>query len=137
MKIEDYITKVRALKLVYIDSEMRNNQAKLAGWLDEFVAYSSILFDHYGDIKGKYIEREAEIKKDEYAEMKEHNADPQKVKEFGKITIAETDQRVEYRVSKLKAERDRLEQIINGVKNHINTAQSLMKNWNDEAKGIR
>lgn len=45
--------------------------------------------------------------------------------------------RIDVRLADEKGKKKRLEQLVRGATLHINGCQSLMKNWGDEAKGMR
>jgi hypothetical protein len=131
----DVINKIRALKLRYIENNIGQDPAQLPTHFAEFLGYATLLYDHFATALRDYRLAEAKITKEENANRAEVNASTKERSE--KITVGESDQRITVRLSTYRARRDYLEQEVKGATLHINGCQSLMKNWGDEAKGIR
>lgn len=134
MKTEDVIIKLRALKLAYIQNKVGSDPSKLPEHFSEFLGYATLLYDHYADYLQKYEEHEAKVIKEENEQRTEINKDADK---SDRITVTEVEQRIDVRLGDMKGKRKRLEQCVKGATIHINGCQSLMKNWGDEAKGVR
>ena len=134
-KADDVISKLRQLKLDYIQNKIGSDPARLPQHFSEFLGYATLLYDHYAEYIKSYEIREAEVVKEENEQRLKIN---EKVKERSdKVTVTEVEQRIGVRLGSLKGERKRLELAVKGATLHINGCQSLMKNWGDEAKGIR
>lgn len=132
---EEVIKELRKLKIQYIEQHIGSDPAKLTNHLAEFLGYATLLYDHYATVLRKYRKTEATVLQEESKYREEQNAN---AKERGnKVTVTEVDQRVTIRLSELRSLRDYLETEVKGVTLHINGCQSLLKNWGDEAKGIR
>ena len=142
------INKLRQLKINYIQQDIGRNPAELPNHFAEFLGYATLLYDHYAEYIKAYEVREATVVKEENEqrvalneERSEHNRtlpkEQQKTHKLELVTVTEVEQRITVRLGELKAERKRLEQAVKGATLHINGCQSLMKNWGDEAKGIR
>lgn len=132
---EDVVNKLRALKIDYIENNIGADPARLNNHLGEFLGYATLLYDHYATVLRKYRKTEADVIREESKAREEHNAASKE--RGGKITVTEVEQRVSVRLSDIKALRDYLELEVKGATLHINGCQSLLKNWGDEAKGIR
>lgn len=132
---DDVIAKLRQLKLDYIQNQVGADPAKLPLHFSEFLGYATLLYDHYATALKQYREKEAEVIKEEAETREKHNANAEK--RGDRVTVSETEQRVTVRLSTLRARRDYLEVEVKGATLHINGCQSLMKNWGDEAKGVR
>lgn len=132
---DDVIDRLRALKLDYIQNSIGADPARLPQHFSEFLGYATLLYDHYAMALRQYRQAEAKVIKEEHKSRAEHNE--KAVKREDKVTVTELEQRVSIRLSDLKARRDYLEVEVKGATLHINGCQSLMKNWGDEAKGIR
>lgn len=135
MKQEDVINKLRALKLQYIQQDIAKNPAALPEHLGEFLGYTTFLYDFYGDTLEKYERLEAKVTAEETDHMNAHNAEHPKRED--RITVTEMEKRLDIRLADEKGKKKRLEQLVKGATLHINGCQSLMKNWGDEAKGMR
>lgn len=135
MKREDTIAKIRELKLRYVENAIGNDPAQLPAYVAEFNGYAAIFYEQYADYIQMYEEREAKVVQDENAARTEYNRD--KVKRDDRMSVAEVEQRIDVRLGDLKAEKKRLEILAKGTTQHLNVCQSLMKNWGDEAKGVR
>lgn len=129
------IDKLRALKLQYIQNHIGTNPAELPNHFAEFLGYATFLYDFYADSIKRYESAEAQIVKEENHAMHEHNANAESRSD--RMTVAEMQQRIDVRLSDIKASKKQLEQAVRGATLHINGCQSLMKNWGDEAKGVR
>lgn len=135
MKQEVVIQKLRALKLNYIQQNIAKNPAALPEHLGEFLGYATFLYEFYGDKLEDYEKLEAKVVKEENQAYEQHNSNLEKRSD--KMTIAEMQQRIDVRMADEKGKKKRLEQLVKGNTLHINGCQSLMKNWGDEAKGMR
>lgn len=142
------INKLRQLKLSYIQNDIGRNPAELPNHFAEFLGYATLLYDHYSEYIKKYETRESQVVQQENeqrlsvnAERSKHNQElpkeQQRTHKQDLVTVTEVEQRITVRLGELKAERKRLEMAVKGATLHINGCQSLMKNWGDEAKGIR
>lgn len=132
---DDVIAKLRALKIHYIKNSVGADPAALPQHFSEFLGYATLLYDHYATALRQYRQTEAKVIKEEAEAREKHNAKAEGRNE--RLTVAETEQRVTVRLSELRARRDYLEVEVKGATLHINGCQSLMKNWGDEAKGVR
>jgi hypothetical protein len=132
---DDVISKLRELKLQYIQNKIGSDPVALPNHFSEFLGYATLLYDHYATVLQTYRKTEAKVLKEEHDAREEAN----KVAETrdGKVTVAEVESRVTVRLSGIRAKRDYLEVEVKGATLHINGCQSLMKNWSDEAKGVR
>ncbi len=135
MKQEDVITKLRALKVKYIQEGIAKNPAALPEHLGEFLGYATFLYEFYGDKLESYEKLEAKVVKEENEAFYQHNSTAENRSD--KMTVAEMQQRIDIRLADEKGKKKRLEQLVKGNTLHINGCQSLMKNWGDEAKGMR
>lgn len=132
---DDVVGKLRELKLQYIQNQVGSDPAQLPNHFSEFLGYATLLYDHYATSLKNYRNAEAKVLQEEGKLRAEANAKTTKREE--KVTVAEMESRVSIRLSSLRARKDYLEQEVKGATLHINGCQSLMKNWGDEAKGIR
>jgi hypothetical protein len=135
MKQEDVINKLRVLKMAYISNGIAKNPSALPEHLGEFLGYATFLYDFYADKLESYEKLEAKVVKDEHQLMTETNATAEKKED--RMTITEMEKRIDIRLADEKGKKKRLEQLVKGATLHINGCQSLMKNWGDEAKGVR
>lgn len=135
MHQEDVIKKLRALKLDYIQQGIAKNPAALPDHLGEFLGYATFLYEFYADKLESYERLEAKVVSEENEVMNNHNSNLEKRSD--KMTITEMQQRIDIRLAEEKGKKKRLEQLVKGNTLHINGCQSLMKNWGDEAKGMR
>ena len=132
---DSVISKLRALKMTYITEGVGKNPAELPNHFAEFLGWATFLYDFYADQIQRFEKLEARVMAEENEAMNQHNAG--KEKRGDKMTIAEMQQRIDVRLADEKAKKKRLEQAVKGATLHINGCQSLMKNWGDEAKGVR
>lgn len=132
---DDVISKLRALKLDYITNSVGADPARLPQHFSEFLGYATLLYDHYATALRQYRQTEAKVIQDEATTREKLNAEAEGRAQ--RVTVAEMEQRVTVRLSDLRARRDYLEVEVKGATLHINGCQSLMKNWGDEAKGVR
>lgn len=132
---DDTIGHLRKLKLSYIQGDIGKNPAELPNHLAEFLGYATLLYDHYAEYIKSFEVKETQVTKEENERRDKNNAQTDKRDE--KITISEVDQRLNIRLGNMKGELKRLKLAVQGATLHINGCQSLMKNWSDEAKGIR
>jgi hypothetical protein len=135
MKTEDVIDKLRLLKIDYINQGVGKNPALLPQHFADFLGYATLLYDHYSEFIMDYEKLETKIIKEENAAREATNATAEKRED--KVSMAEVQQRIDVRLGTEKGKRKRLELVVKGATLHINGCQSLMKNWGDEAKGIR
>lgn len=135
MQQEDVVAHLRVLKLQYIQNNTGKDPAQLPNHLAEFLGYATFLYDFYADKLASYETLEAKVVKEESAQMKEHNAQAEDRNE--RMTVAEMQHRIDVRLADEKGKKKRLEQLVRGATLHINGCQSLMKNWGDEAKGLK
>ena len=129
------IDKLRELKLAYIQQGLGKNPAALPEHLAEFLGYATFIYDFYADFLERLEAKEAEVTQAEMDKMAEVNAIATKREE--RMTATEMEKRIDTRLAELKGHKKRLEQITKGATMHVNGCQSLMKQWGDEAKGVR
>lgn len=132
--IDEVVSKIQELDIDYIKRDIGNDPALLPHHVAEYNGYATLMYDHFASVLRRYRIRAAEIEQEEAAKRAEYNKDK---KRGETLTIAEMQQRVDIRISGIKAQRDSLEMTVRGVTLHLNVCQSLMKNWGDEAKGVR
>lgn len=132
---DDVIKKLRALKLQYIQNAIGADPAQLPQHFAEFLGYATLLYDHYATALRQYRQTEAKVIVEENKARDEHNKGVEK--RGDKMTVDEKNDRIALRISEFKARKEYLEQEVKGATLHINGCQSLMKNWGDEAKGVR
>lgn len=132
---DSVVDKLRQLKLNYIQNNIGADPAQLPQHFSEFLGYATLLYDHYATALKQYRQAEAEIIKEESTNRDRSNKEAEHRDD--KITVTEMEQRITVRLSSLRARRDYLEVEVKGATLHINGCQSLMKNWGDEAKGVR
>lgn len=135
MNQEVVIDKLRVLKLQYIQQNIAKNPAALPEHLGEFLGYATFLYDFYADKLESYERLEAKVVAQESDYMAKHNADAENRSD--RMTVSEMQNRIDVRLADEKGKKKRLEQLVRGATLHINGCQSLMKNWGDEAKGVR
>ena len=135
MQQEDVIKKLRALKIDYVQQNIAKNPAALPEHLGEFLGYATFLYEFYGDKLEEYEKLEAKVVREENAAMNEHNLNL--TTRSDRMTVTEMQQRIDVRLADEKGKKKRLEALVKGNTLHINGCQSLMKNWGDEAKGMR
>ena len=134
MKTDDVIKKLRDMYVDYADRKIGLTPALLPGHLAVFLGYANLLYSHYAEFILKYRVAEATILGEENDERDEINAKTTKRDE--KRTVDEKNDRITIRIAKMKGTRERLEAEIKSATTHINTIQSLMKRYGDEAKGV-
>lgn len=132
---DSVIAKLRQLKLDYITNKVGSDPAQLPQHFSEFLGYATLLYDHYATALRDYRQAEATVVQEEGEARSQTNANADSRSD--KMTVAEMEQRITVRLSSHRSRRDYLEVEVKGVTLHINGCQSLMKNWSDEAKGIR
>lgn len=135
MNQEDVILKLRALKMEYIQKNIAKDPARLPEHLAEFLGYATFLYEFYADTLERYEKLEAKVVSEENDKMNEHNSGL--TVRSDRMTVTEMQQRIDIRLATEKGKKKRLEQLVKGNTLHINGCQSMMKNWNDEAKGMR
>lgn len=126
---------MRALKLDYVQQNIAKNPAALPEHLGEFLGYATFLYEFYGDKLESYEKLEAKVVSEENKVMNDHNS--QIESRSDRMTVTEMQQRIDVRLADEKGKKKRLEALVKGNTLHINGCQSLMKNWGDEAKGMR
>lgn len=132
---DDVVDKLRQLKLSYIQNSVGSDPAQLPQHFSEFLGYATLLYDHYATVLQQYRKTEADVIKEEHERRETTNINAEKRDD--KVTVTEMEQRIGVRLSDIRARRDYLEVEVKGATLHINGCQSLMKNWGDEAKGVR
>ncbi len=135
MNQEDVILKLRALKLDYIQHGIAKNPAALPEHFSEFLGYATFLYEFYADRLEQYERLESKVLSEETEQMRQVNAKAKSKEE--RMTVDEMNKRIDIRLAAEKGKKKRLEQLVKGNTLHINGCQSLMKNWSDEAKGVR
>lgn len=133
MKTDEVIDKLRKMKLDYAAQRMYSNPSSLPEHVAEWEAYTNILYSHYAEFIAKYRALEATVLAEENDARDEVNATADKRED--KRTVDEKNDRITIRMADLKGKRERLEAEIKSATLHINTIQSLMKRYSDEAKG--
>lgn len=133
MKTDEVINRLRALKIDYATRRIGLTPALLPEHLAEFLGYATILYSHYAEYIVQYRTKEAIILAEENDERDAINEQTDK-REL-KRTIDEKNDRITIRMANLKGNRERLEAEVKSATLHINTIQSLMKRYSDEAKG--
>lgn len=134
-KADDVVNKLRELKIGYIQNKVGSDPAQLPNHFAEFLGYATLLYDHYATALKAYREAEAKVLQEESDRRNKINDETEE--RSGKVTVTEMEHRTTVRLSSLRARRDFLDVEVKGATLHINGCQSLMKNWGDEAKGIR
>ena len=129
------VSKLRELKLSYIQNSVGADPANLPRHFAEFLGYATLLYDHYATALRQYRQAEAKVLQEESQSRDEVNAATDNRSD--KVTVTEMEKRITIRLSSLRARRDFLDVEVKGATLHINGCQSLMKNWDSEAKGIR
>ena len=129
------VSKLRELKLSYIQNSVGADPANLPKHFAEFLGYATLLYDHYATALRQYRQAEAKVLQEESQSRDEVNAATDNRSD--KVTVTEMEKRITIRLSSLRARRDFLDVEVKGATLHINGCQSLMKNWDSEAKGIR
>ena len=135
MKTDDVVAKLRALKLRYARDKVWQNGVALANELGEFEAYLTILYSHNAQAASTFERRSQTIAQEELAEKAKYDIQASKPSE--RRSMDEVSKRIDIRLAALKAQLKMLELEVKGGATHVSTMQSLLKNFNDEAKGIR
>ena len=133
MKTDEVITKLRAMYIRYASENLGLTPALLPEHLAEFLGYANLLYSHYAEFIVKYRELEAKVLAEENDERNDINAATTKRDE--KRTADEKNDRIAIRLAPTKGKREKLESELKSATLHINTIQSLMKRYSDEAKG--
>lgn len=133
MKADDVIAELRKRYVQYAENKIGLNPAALPEYLADFLGYSNLLYSHYAEFMVQYRAAEAQVVSSEVDDRAMINKKT-KVRE-DKRTAAETENRITIRMSELKGNRERLEAEVKSATIHINTIQSLMRRYSDEAKG--
>ena len=133
MKTDEVINKLRHMYIEYNEQKIGLTPALLPEYLAQFLGYTNLLYSHYAEFMQKYRVAEAQVLDVENDERDGINALTTKREE--KRTIDEKNDRITIRMAELKGKRERLDAEVKSAALHINTIQSLMKRYSDEAKG--
>lgn len=133
MKTDEVINEIRKMYLRYTQEGVGLTPALLPEYLAKFLGYANLLYSHYAEFIVRYREQEAAILAQQNDERDEINSATTKRDE--KRTVDEKNDRITIQMSSLKGQRERLEAETKSATLHINTIQSLMKRYSDEAKG--
>lgn len=117
----------------YTKNKVGLTPALLPEHLAVFLGYTNLLYSHYAEFIVKYRQVEADILAKENDERDDINA--QTTKRDEKRTVDEKNDRIQIQMAGLKGKREKLEAEVKSATLHINTIQSLMKRYSDEAKG--
>jgi hypothetical protein len=134
MKTDDVLDQLRRMYLDYTKRKIGLTPALLPEHLAEFLGYTNLLYSHYSEFIVKYREAEASVLAEENDQRDEVNQVATKRED--KRTVDEKNDRITIRMAGLKGKRERLEAETKSATLHINTIQSLMKRYGDEAKGM-
>lgn len=133
MKTAEVIAKLRDMYLGYVEDKVGLTPALLPEHLAQFLGYTNILYSHYSEFIQQYREKEARVLAEENEARDLLNANASKRED--KRTVDEKNDRITIRLAGLKGNREMLEAEVKSATLHINTIQSLMKRYSDEAKG--
>lgn len=133
MKTDEVINELRKMYVDYNDRSIGLTPALLPEYLAQFLGYTNLLFSHYAEFINSYRKLEAKVLAEENDSRDRVNAATTKRDE--KRTVDEKNDRITIRMAALKGKRERLEAEVKSATLHINTIQSLMKRYSDEAKG--
>lgn len=133
MKTEEVITGIRELYVKYATENLGLNPGLLPEHLARFLGYTNLLYSHYAEFIVKYRSAEAKVLAEENDARDAVNE--QAEKHTDKRTVDEKNDRITIRMAGLKGKRERLEAEVKSATLHINTIQSLLKRYSDEAKG--
>lgn len=138
---------LRQLKLAYAHNRLWEHGAGLAHHLGEYEAYHNIFGSHLAEYLHKYEKQEAKIIADENAQMEKHNyeVDIENAGHVGEkgytkikpMTADALNKRIDVRLADMKGMRKMMEMEYKTNLTHVNVCQSLLKNFNDEAKSMR
>lgn len=134
MTPQEVVDKLRLLKQDYVQRSLGLNPAMLPAHLAEFLGYFDIVSSHYAEAQKAYYDKQGLVIQEELLAMIEVNATATNRDE--KRTASEKDDRITIRMRKLKSQREWLKEERDSCQVHINTIQSLLKRYGDEAKGI-
>lgn len=134
MKTDDVIDKLRAMYIDYNKRRIGLTPALLPEHLAEFLGYANMLYSHYAEFITQYRQQEAAIMAEENDSRDAINSEA--TKPADKRTVDEKNDRITIRMAVLKGNKERLEAETKSATIHINTIQSLMKRYGDEAKGV-
>lgn len=133
MKTDDVIDKLRAMYVDYNKQNIGLTPALLPEHLAKFLGYANMLYSHYAEFITQYRVAEAKVLAEENDSRDAVNSVA--AKPADKRTVDEKNDRITIRMAGLKGKRERLEAETKSATLHINTIQSLMKRYSDEAKG--
>lgn len=134
MKTDEVITKLRGMYVKYTADKVGLTPALLPEYLATFLGYTNLLYSHYAEFIVQYRKVEADILAKENDERDDINS--QTTKRDEKRTVDEKNDRITIQMATLKGKREKLEAEVKSATLHINTIQSLMKRYGDEAKGV-
>lgn len=134
MKADEVINKLRSMYVEYTNNNVGLTPALLPEHLARFLGYTNLLYSHYAEFINRYRQIEAKVLAEENDERDTINSSTTKRDE--KRTVDEKNDRITIRMAKYKAKRERIEAEVKSATLHINTIQSLMKRYSDEAKGV-
>lgn len=133
--IDNVLNKLQGMKLTYARENIGTNPVSLLAHFTEFEAYTSILESHHAKLREQEEIRSVEVKMDEWAMKEAHDATATKPSE--KMTQGRVDTNVEYRMREIAAKLKLLETEAKSCRNHVNSMQSILKNFGDQAKSIQ
>lgn len=133
MKTEEVITSIRELYVKYATESLGLNPGLLPEHLAKFLGYANLLYSHYAEFIVKYRAAEAKVLAEENDARDAINDAAERATD--KRTVDEKNDRITIRMATLKGQRERLEAEVKSATLHINTIQSLLKRYSDEAKG--
>lgn len=133
MKTKEVVEKLRAMYVDYSQNRVGLNPALLPEHLATFLGYANLLYSHYSEFMLQYRHAEAQVLAEENDSRDEVNK--QASKREDKRTVDEKNDRITIKMSDLKGKREWLEAETKSATIHINTIQSLLKRYGDEAKG--
>lgn len=138
---------LRELKLAYATNKLWQHGAGLSNHLGEYEAYHNIFGSHLAEYLDKYEKLEAKIASEESEqfdafnqEVEDMNAANVLTKGYIKLkpmTVDTLNKRIDKRIAEAKGKRKMMEMEYKTNLTHVNVCQSLLKNFNDEAKSMR
>jgi len=134
MKLDEVIKTLRSLYIKYNEENIGQSPALLTEHLAKVVGYANILYSHYAEILERYRIQEATIMAEENDSRNEWNDSVEKRED--KRTVDEKNDRITVRLNPLKGQREKIEAEVKSATLHINTIQSLLKQYSDQAKGL-
>lgn len=133
MNVDAVIRELRRMYVDYTTNKVGLTPALLPEHLAVFLGYSNILYSHYAEFMLQYRLLEATV----ISEENDHRDAVNKAAKSpsDKRTVDEKNDRITIRMSELKGKREWLEAETKSATIHINTLQSLLKRYNEEARG--